>query len=388
MRIIFFTDVYRPTVNGVVESIDLFASELRAQGHEVQIVCPRYGDETPEDEQDVLRIQSFPFLLYREYRLATIFSKTLFSHMRKNAYDVVHIHSPFAVGLLGLYYAKRYNVPIIYTAHTNYADYLHYVPGVNRILTPELTDKLAARFSNRIDMTIAPSEKIKQNLLSDGATQQVEVMSTGINLSAFKTGDSDRFKGKFNIGPGPVLLYVGRLTKEKNIEFLMRSFALVRQSSPDTQLVLVGDGPWRGRLAQLASELGIDSSITFTGYLQGQDRFDAYASGDIFCLTSKTETQGLVLLEAAASGMPLAVISDQAYEYIAHEGINAVVAHSEQEYALKLAHLLQDRQLREHMSQQSLELSDSYSISRQAETLVEFYERCIHAKRVRIKEYS
>lgn len=388
MRIIFFTDVYRPTVNGVVGSIDLFADEMRKHGHTVQIVCPKYNDDHG-DEQNILRIQSIPFLLYKEYRLASVFSKTLFSHMRKNVYDVVHIHSPFAIGLLGIYYAKRYNLPVVYTAHTNYADYLHYVPGASKIITPEVTDKLAARFSNRIDLTIAPSEKIKQNLLKDGATQPVEVMATGIHLDQFTQGNEQNFRDKFNLMNDPLLLYLGRVTKEKNISFLLQSFSRVHADRPDIKLVIVGDGPYRSHIEKEVEESGLAGSVVFTGYLQGQDRLDAFAAGDIFCMTSKTETQGMALLEAAASKLPLAVISDRAYEYIAHEGYNAIVAPDDiEEYSSQVLALLNDPRRRVEYAHNSLKLSHQFSIAHQAKQLVELYEKCIHDKRVKIKEYT
>ncbi len=381
MRIAFFTDVYRPTINGVVASIDAFAGQLRAKGHDVTVICPTYPDA--QDEPDVLRVSAITFPSYKEYRMASPISAKIERHMRENIYDVIHIHSPFAIGLSGIFYAKRFRVPVVYTAHTNYADYRHYIHG-GSLIPESVIDKLAAKFSNGIDMTIAPSQKISDSLVRYGTKTSIAVLPTGIDKPV--PGNRAGFKEKFGLDRAVNLLYLGRVTKEKNLDFVIRSFALAADRlNPKTRLVIVGDGPYREDLEELAEELGVGPRVVFTGFLSGQDRADAYAAADVFCHAAYSDTQGMTLLEASSYGLPLVVSDDPAFEGIAVAGKNALVCGpSEAAYADCLVRLATSPALRQAFAAQSKEIAKSYSMNDQADKLIELYETAIAQKRLSV----
>jgi 1,2-diacylglycerol 3-alpha-glucosyltransferase len=386
MRIAFFTDVYQPTINGVVVSIDSFAKALRARGHEVTIICPTYPDVS-EDSDHVLRVGAVTFPTYKEYRIASPISAKIERHMRENAYALIHIHSPFSIGLAGIFYAKRFRLPIVYTAHTNYADYRHYVRGGS--LVPEsVIDKLAAHFSNSIDLTIAPSKKIADSLVRYGTKKEIAILPTGI--PAMAAGSRARFKKKYGNERALTLLYMGRVTKEKNLEFLLEAFSLAIPRLPSsTKLVIAGDGPYSNEIKTLAKRLDVDDQVIFTGFLSGSDRADAYSAGDIFCHVSYSETQGLTLMEAASYGMPLLVSDDSAYAGVAIPDVNAVVVGNDvQNYADELAKLANDKELRAKLGAGSKELAKSFSIDAQTDELVTLYENAIAHKRVSVIEQT
>lgn len=381
MRIAFFTDVYRPTINGVVASIDSFANELRSKGHEVTIICPSYPDV--DDSDYTLRVRAITFPTYKEYRLASPISAKVEKHMKENVYDVIHIHSPFSIGLTGIFYAKRFRLPVVYTAHTNYADYRHYVHG-GSLIPQSVIDRLAAHFSNNIDLTVVPSQKIASSLARYGTKKPVAIIPTGVAKP--QGGSRAAFKKHYGLTRAVNLLYVGRLTKEKSVDFLIRSFAeALDRLDPKTKLVIVGDGPYRKELERLADELVLADRVIFTGFLSGEDLADAYRAADAFCHTSYSETQGMTLLEAASYGLPLVVSDDDAYEGIAEDRVNALIAGPDiEEYANQLVRVATDAELREQFSKASKEISRHFSMPDQTEKLIEQYGRVIADKRVSV----
>lgn len=386
MRIAFFTDVYRPTINGVVTSIDSYVNELRKLGHEVTIICPKYDDEQQSEEDDVVRIRSFTFKRYDEYRIALPFSIHLESHMRNNMYDIIHVHSPFSIGLAGVVYGHRYKVPVIYTAHTNYSDYRHYVRG-GWVIPEGAVHKAVSIFANRLSATIAPSQKIAKLLQDYGTYRRVVVLPTGVQESRL-AGSRSAFKSKYQLGRHKVALYLGRITKEKRIEFLLTAFATAKKRGlENTKLVLVGGGPYTDALKELAIALGVAEDVVFTGFLSGQELADAYAAADVFCHASLSETQGMTLLEASAYGVPLLICRDGAYDGVARNKYNAwVVNGGELAYANRLKELLGDdcRDTLKLMGKNGKLVAREFTMSRQTAKLVQLYEEVIREHRTRV----
>jgi glycosyltransferase involved in cell wall biosynthesis len=381
MRIAFFTDVYQPTINGVVASISAYANHLRSRGHEVTIICPSYPDT--EDEEGILRVRAITFPSYKEYRMASPISSKIERHMREHVYDIIHIHSPFAIGLSGIFYAKRFRIPVIYTAHTNYADYRHNIHG-GSLIPESVIDKLAAKFSNGIDLTIAPSQKIVDSLIRYGTKTPIAVLPTGIDKPI--PGNRAAFKERYDLDRAVNLLYLGRVAKEKNLDFVIRAFGLAKDKlHPKTRFMIVGDGPYRENLEKLVRELGLQERVIFTGFLSGQERADAYAGADIFCHASYSETQGMTLLEASSYGLALIVSDDTAYAGIAIAGVNALIAGpDEQEYADCIVQLATDTAMRHAFAAESQKIAKGYGMSEQTDELIKLYEEVIASKRLSI----
>lgn len=303
LRLGFFTEIYRPVVNGVVASVDALADGLRTKGHQVFCFTPRMPGYT-EAEGAVVRMPSLPLPTRTSYRLTL----PLVSRRNLNAVikrlSLVHAHSPFVTGWMGLRYARRYGMPLVYTYHTQLEAYAHYVP-FEQNATRFAASALTRTFANQADAVVVPTAAMAVRLREIGVTARIEIVPSGIDVAHFSSGKRAHTL-RFRLGVGRddrMLLYVGRLAKEKNVELLLRALALAGDDS--LKLVVAGDGPSRHELEQCARECGIGDSVRFLGSVPRIDLPNLYASADAFVMPSMTETQGLVLAEAMAAGARL-----------------------------------------------------------------------------------
>jgi 1,2-diacylglycerol 3-alpha-glucosyltransferase len=299
LRVGFFTEIYRPVVNGVVASIDTLAEGLRARGHRVYCFAPQMpgGD----DDDRVFRMPSLPLPTRTAYRL------TLPLVSRRNVKGVIerlsliHVHSPFVTGWMGVRYARRYGMPLVYTYHTQLEAYAHYVPfepNATRYAATQLT----RTFANLADAVVVPTPAMATRLRSCGVTSRLEVVPSGIDLQRFGAGARDEaLRRRVGAGRGDrLILCVSRLAKEKNIELLFEAMRIAGDDS--LHLAIAGEGPAREELQQRARECGVADRTRFLGAVERDRLPDLYASCDAFCMPSTTETQGLVQAEALAAG--------------------------------------------------------------------------------------
>jgi len=300
LRAGFFTEVYRPVVNGVVESVDALAAGLRARGHEVYCFAPRVpGYE--EHDGPVFRMPSLPLPTRTPYRLTLpLVSRRNVNNIIKRL-SLIHVHSPFVTGWMGLRYARRYGMPVVYTYHTQLEAYAHYVPfepNATRFAASQLT----RTFGNLVDAVVVPTPAMKRHLLDLGVTARIEIVPSGIDVERFGAGRYDEsLRERVGVRDGDrLVLFVSRLAREKNVELLLEAFAQTRDAS--LRLVIAGDGPAREELEQRARELGIFERTMFLGVVAREQLPDLYASADAFVFPSTTETQGLVQAEALAAG--------------------------------------------------------------------------------------
>ena len=300
LRLGFFTEIYRPAVNGVVASVDTLAQGLRSRGHQVYCFAPSMPGGSQSDG-DVFRLPSLPLPHASPYRL------TLPLVGRRNVNNVIkrlsliHVHSLFVTGWAGLRYARRYGMPVVYTYHTQLEAYAHYVPfeaNATRFAASQLT----RTFCNLVDAVVAPTPAIAQYLRETGVQTRIDVIASGIDVDWFGAGRRDEgLRARLRVrSGGKLVLFVSRLAREKNVELLLRAFA--GANDPSLSLVIAGDGPARAELEALASELGIGGSVVFLGVVAREALPDLYASADAFVFPSMTETQGLVQAEALAAG--------------------------------------------------------------------------------------
>jgi 1,2-diacylglycerol 3-alpha-glucosyltransferase len=374
VRIGFFTDTYTPQINGVVSSIRLFAEALERQGHVVFIFAP-----TPRLDADgprVVRMPSVPYAFQPEMRLASVYSVRAHRHAHVADLDIVHSHSPFAIGLFGLAVARYYGVPYVHTYHTMYSDYLHYLWETD--LTRAATKRLSREFCDKCDVVIAPSTKLRRAFVEWGVRRPLAVtLPTGVETWRFAARDAGKvaaFQREHAIPDGDrVLVFVGRLGKEKNVELLVESMRKV--VDPRARLLIVGDGPYRPELERLIDAAGIRDRVTLTGYMDPADVPVAYHAADALFFASTTETQGLVIAEAMAAGLPVVAVRDAAVADAVEDGINGLlVAESADALARGADAVLADAVLRERMSAASFRLASSLDIDRQTERLVDIYQ--------------
>ncbi len=379
MRIGFFSDTYTPQINGVVTSIKLFAEALERRGHEVYIFAPT--PRQPTDTERIVRIPSIPFALQPEMRLASIYSQNAYRLARRADLDIIHSHDPFAIGLFGLAVAKRSRIPYVHTYHTLYPEYVHYVWETR--FTRAMAERLSREFCDQCDMVLAPSTKIEKALAEWGVTAPVELLPTGVDASRFATADADgvaALRRRFAIPEGDRLLtFVGRIGLEKNLDLLVEAIARVK--TPGARLMLVGNGPHRKDLEAHIAALGVGDRVTFTGYLQGAEVAAAYAASDAFFFASISETQGLVVAEAMASGLPIVAVQDLAVGDAVIDGVNGFLT---PELPIELAaaadRVLGDNALRASMGAASRVRADALSIDLMAAKLAGIYEELVAEK--------
>lgn len=308
MKVLMISDVYFPRVNGVSTSIQTFRRELAALDHQVDLIAPEYPGAQAA-ESGVMRVASryVPFDPEdRMMRPADV--RALMPSLRAEKYDLVHIQTPFVAHYRGIEIADALGVPRVETYHTFFEEYLfHYVP----LLPKEFLRGLSRRFSrtqcNRMNALIVPSGAMRDKLADYGVTVPMHVIPTGIPVTQFAGGDRGAFRRKHGIpADRPVLLFVGRVAHEKNIGFLLRALRLAIAQNPELLLVIAGEGPALESLHKLTEKLRLREHVLFVGYLDRQGALqDCYQAADAFVFASRTETQGLVLLEAMALGVPV-----------------------------------------------------------------------------------
>jgi 1,2-diacylglycerol 3-alpha-glucosyltransferase len=319
LRLAFFTEIYHPVVNGVVASVDALAGGLRSRGHEVYCFAPHMPGYV-EGDGPVLRMPSLPLPMRTAYRLTL----PLVSRRNRNGIikrlSLIHAHSPFVTGWMGLRYARRYGMPLVYTYHTQLEAYAHYVPFEPNA-TRFAASRLTRTFANQADAVVVPTPAMGAHLRELGVTTRIEVVPSGIDVAHFGKGRRDEMlRRRLGLRDADrMLLYVGRLAKEKSVELLVRALAYAADDS--LKLVIAGDGPMREELESLARECGVAGTTRFLGTVARDALPDLYASADAFVMPSMTETQGLVLAEALAAGaLIIAADAPQNREVLAGAG--------------------------------------------------------------------
>ena len=383
MRVLFVSDVYFPRVNGVSTSIRTFRSDLTQLGVETLLVAPAYPGAAEDGDPSIIRVASGGVPMDPEDRrfkrraLRAALNRDLAARV-----DLVHIHTPFIAHYAAARFAREHGLPVVATYHTFFEDYLHhYVPILPRAIGRALARRFTLSQCCDVAELISPSAPMRDALLAYGVTTPIEVLPTGMPAESFVRGDGAKFRRQFGIPAGkPLLVYVGRVAHEKNIDFLVRMFAKLRARRPDALLVIAGEGPARESLTRQARELGLGGAVKFIGYLDRRtDLPGCYAAGDVFVFASRTETQGLVLLEAMAQGTPVVSTAELGTRSILTPECGAFVAPEDEEaFASVVVDALQlpadsprGAQLRARLRAHA----ESWASQTMAKKLVMFYER-------------
>jgi 1,2-diacylglycerol 3-alpha-glucosyltransferase len=312
MRVVMVSDVYFPRINGVSTAIQTYRQALRAHGVEVHLVAPDYGQ--PENETWITRVAARTVPRDPEDRLVRwgAMHKAVEEAVDLGC-DLIHVQTPFVAHYAAGFSARRYGVPVIATYHTLFEEYLkHYAPLIPSAWLKGMARRFSRRQCNALDAVIVPSKAIHERLGEYGVTTPMHILPTGISLERAEGGARQDFRVRFGIGGArPVALFVGRVAHEKNIAFLLDVIDLARESVPDILLVIAGEGPALPSLRKSVLDRGLKNSVQFIGYLdRTTDLLACYAAADVFVFASRTETQGLVLLEAMAAGLPVVALAE------------------------------------------------------------------------------
>jgi 1,2-diacylglycerol 3-alpha-glucosyltransferase len=381
MRILMISDVYFPRVNGVSTSIRTFRRELQALGHQVTLIVPAYP-QTMADDADIIRVASRGVWRDPEDRMMRRLDiDRLLPKLAQHHYDVVHIHTPFVAHYAGVSLARKLDLPVIESYHTFFEEYLyHYVPFVPRGLMRALARRVTVSQCKAVDRLISPSRAMHTALLDYGVNTPIDILPTGLDAKQFQLGDGGRFRAAYDIASDrPMLLYVGRVAHEKNIDFLLRMFAKVRSAVPNALFVIAGEGPALAHLRAQVRHLAIADSVRFIGYLDRETQLlDCYRAGDLFVFASRTETQGLVLLESMAQGTPVvSTMHMGTRDVLEHAQGARIVEEDETKFSHAVCELLRDSSARSRHAQFGPLDAAKWSAREMAERLLRTYESAL-----------
>jgi len=348
MKIGFFTDGYLPQLNGVATSVEAWSKGLGKLGHEVYIIAPKYQNFKDKSDK-IIRLPSLRILDKPDIRLGFPLSAKSISKIYKLKLDIIHGTSGGSISVLGLIVARAKKIPYIFTYYTRFNHYTHYILK-GKIIRPWMIKKATRIFCNKCDSVIVPMRKIKDELISFGVKKPIAVIPSGVDLDKFSQQKKGFLHKKTGIKNGKILLYVGRLEKEKSIDFLIKAFKIIWDKDKNTNLVLVGDGKMKENLERLAEELGVRKNVYFTGLIDSAEMNKVYADAEIFVFASITETQGMVVLEALSSGLPVVALNDEVYNGIIKDKMNGALVDNYEDFTKACLEILDNDQYRKKLS--------------------------------------
>lgn len=374
MNILMITNTYAPIIGGLEKSIQVFSARFRKLGHKVIILAPAMKGILKK-ESGVLRIPAsqifgmdFPFPLS-----LPAFLEKLIDSFRP---DIVHAHHPFLAGDLALRLCGQYRLPLIYTHHTLFGRYEYRLPLINNALKRFLM-KLSAGYANLADRVIAPSESVRRILVRHGVRTPIEVIPTGIPVQNFSKGNGAVLRKKFKIPQKAFVIgYAGRLSQEKNLGFLTNSVARFIKKEREAYFLIVGEGPSHKTVRSILKRAGLENRLCFTGALRGKALSDGYQAMDLFVFASKSETQGLVILEAMAGGIPVIALDAPGVREILKEGKNGylVPAQNEKAFAGAIDECFSlSGSKRNKMGQAARKTAEQFSVERMANHILRVY---------------
>jgi glycosyltransferase involved in cell wall biosynthesis len=379
LRVLFISDVYFPRVNGVSTSIRTFRQDLANCGVETLLVAPQYDLGGHDEEPGVLRVPAGRVPRDPEDRRMRwgALMQTL-DRLPRGELDVIHVHTPFIAHYAGARFAKRASIPCVATYHTFFEEYLHhYVPVLPRRIGRILARSFTRSQCDDVQALIAPSEPMRDVLLEYGISTPVHVIPTGLAADRFGPGDGNRFRAQAGLPlDRPLVTYIGRVAHEKNIEFLVQVFTKVRECVPGALLVIAGEGPARDSLRHLVASLGLEREVHFAGYLDRDSALlDCYAAANVFVFASRTETQGLVLLEAMAQGAPVVSTAELGTRSILKPGCGALIVEEQRDaFAAAVTRVLQDASLQKELAERGRAYARTWSSAAMARRLAELYD--------------
>ena len=324
MKVALFTNNYLPFRGGVTTSVETLRRGLDARGHAAWVFAPRFPGIVDTSER-IVRYPSLPAATYPEFALAVPWAAAVTRQVLAQGFDVFHAHHPFLLGPAARRFARRARRPLVFTYHTRYDKYAHYVPLPRRVVAAAAVG-LSTRFAASADAVIAPSALIRDELTARGVRAPITVVPTGVDLAHFAPGDAAAARRGLGLPPDDrVLLYVGRLDREKSVGRILAAFDRVAGTLPGVRLVLAGHGTEADALARQARALPARDRIVFLGVRPHDTLVECYRAADVFVFASETETQGLVLAEAAACGVPAVTVSGPGCDEVVRDGETGIL---------------------------------------------------------------
>lgn len=350
MKVDFYTDTYKPEINGVVTAVEALRNGLVQSGNQVAVFAPLVpGYEDPL--KGIFRISSVKVSRQFEQRMILPLPTKHFRNVFASKPDIVHVHSFGPLSILGALVAKSKKVPLVYTYHTFLPKYTHYFLS-SKIMRPWMAKRYSRFLCNLSDWVVVPSEKIREELVSWGVEKPISVIANGVDLTRLNV-DTSVVRERYVPGSNKVLLYVGRVTKEKNLEFLLRTFKGIKKQSQQASLVIVGEGNYLDKLKKKYAGRG----VVFTGAIEHEKVAGIYVIADVFVMSSRSETYCYSLVEALGFSLPVVALADNVFGDKIINGYNGYMVKNEKEFAQRVCELLEDREKAAALGKNSLKIA-------------------------------
>jgi glycosyltransferase involved in cell wall biosynthesis len=383
MRIGIVTECYRPVINGVVFSILNFKDALESRGHEVFVFTPATGNEG--SEKGLIACRSIGHPAYPGYGLTLPLTRS--QRALAATLDVIHVHHPFVMGRHALTMARSHNKPLVFTNHTQYSQYSHYIPLLGGMLRGAL-ESYVTSFIQQCDLVVAPSEGISRYLRTQHVTRPISVVPNGIDTAKFTNLKLDRREAKKWLGLEPdaaIILYSGRIALEKNLDFLLDSFKALhgKAAGSKIKLVVAGNGPQEENFRKMVTARDLDDNVVMLGAIAYDEMPKVYRAADLFATASTTEVHPLTIMEALASGLPVVAVTAMGTGDIVTHGEDGLLTEETlKDFTAALARLLGDAKLRDKMAQSAQTGAVRFGVESSTTTLLTAYELAIaeHAK--------
>lgn len=382
MKIALVTDTYYPRINGVSASTQIFAQEFVKLGHEVHIYAPSFPNYI--DAHDHLQVHRFPswYLFFDpEDRLGHPGGdKKLIQQFMDSKFDIVHTQTPFTIGGPAVKWARKSGAKVVHTYHTLFAAYVeHYLWFLPKSLTVWYAKSTSRKYCNSCDLLITPSSEMRNVLLSYNVTKPIEVIPTGIDLTRFEGRDPHRYREARGFKPeDKLVLFMGRVAEEKNIDFLLRVVKGLKSRIPTLHFLIAGEGAAKKHLEKAVVEMDMKDYVHFVGYLRREDWRDCYAGADLFVFASVTETQGLVVTEAMAAETPVVAVLEMGIKDVMASGKGGLTTKlDEKEFSEAVYKMLTDKAFYAQKKFETLAEADKWSSTSMAKRMIEAYEKLL-----------
>jgi len=374
MRICFFAETYVPIISGTSISLQRMTGELRSRGHQICVVTAAYPGIS-EREKDVVRYKSIPLPRRFDFRLGLPSSAQLLPALRQFDPDIVHTQQPFLAGRVAQQLARALGVPVVATIHTQYdhEHYLHYASPIPFSWTRSILRRVLRDFCNCCASVVTPSQGMANRLADMGVVIPITVIPNGLDIASYAQASPWEFRAEHGWEGLKLLLFVGRLTREKNLRFLLRSYRLMARTGRN-HLILVGDGPDRKDLEQLTADLGLSDNVSFLGWVSPKEVPGIYRGADVFVMPSITEVNPLCLSEALASGIPVVAVDTFSARECLHDGVDSILTpYNSLDFCEAVVRLLEDSETHHSMCLHALANSQAYALPKKADALLELY---------------
>jgi len=390
MNIWMMTNTFTPFVGGVARSVAVFARECRRAGHRVVIVAPVF-ENMPAEEQDVIRVPALQNFNGSDFSLALPVPGVLSSWLEACQPDIIHSHHPHLLGNTAVRIASRLGCPLVFTHHTMYEHYVHYVPtGAQRLR--EFVTALVTGYCNLCDCIIAPSASVAAILRQRGVRTWIEVVPTGVDLDRFAVGDGPAFRRAHRLPRKAFVAgYVGRLAPEKNLAFLAEAMRAYLARNRCGYFLVVGAGPSARAIRSVLAPEDLRRRVRLVGTRDGQDLVDAYHAMDVFVFASCTETQGMVLTEAMAAGRPVVALDAPGVREVVHNGVNGrlLAGPDVEEFALAIEEIAgAPASRRRQLEDAARATAQEFSLERCGRELLRLYEHLLSRRPAGPKDES